>query len=1104
MGWNWTDLTLQPVPPVDQNTLQRALRSIRQLRAKVDSYERAASEPLAIVGMACRLPGGSDSPEAFWDLLAEGRDVVTELPPDRIDLGTFHSDDPSAKGTFATRHGAFLDGIDQFAPRFFGISASEASRMDPQQRLLLELAQETIDDAGWSNDALAGEPAGVFVGLSTDEYGWLSLSQRETTNNYTATGSFGAVAANRISYVYDLRGPSYTVDAVCSSSLLALHLAGQSLRSGECNLAFVGGVGLALTPSGILWFDRLGVMSPDGRCRAFDARGDGIVLGEGAVMIAVKRLSDARADGDYIHALVRGSAVAQDGRSNGMTAPSSQAQSQMLRDAYRQAGIDPSDVHYVEAHGTGTELGDPIEAHALGSVVGAGRPEGRPCYLGSVKTNIGHLQMVGGLAGLLKTVLAMQHRRIPATVHFESPNPHIPFDDLNLAVSGEPVPWPYEGPAIAGVTSISFGGTNVHVVLEEAPADREVASTEPASDEAATPTDGLLEGWTAVTLTAHDAATLDATAERWAAWLGEAGQRDLPALEEIGYTTRQRRTHHSHRLVVPARTTAGLAAALTAYRDGEPGAPVASGQTRQGAGRVCFVFSGVGGYWVGMGRRMWAAEGSPFRAAFDRCAVAFAETLGEPLTDILHRPLDARREAVAAQALLFACQVGISAQWEAWGVRPDAVLGQSAGEAAAAYVAGALSLEDAARVIAVRSALAEPLDGGAMAVVQLPVEQVWERIEAADTLEISVFSSPTTCIVSGEADEIERFVRDMTAENVFSREVQIGYASHSPAVDPVLVPLRERLSGLAPSAGTIPIYTTVAGGLVDGATLDGAYWARNLRDPVHLSRAVEALVADGYESFVEVSPHPILTTSVDENLRHAGSGGTTAPSWLRDEDEVAVMLRTAGHLFATGYPLRWTDLFSGDAVVRPPVPVPRYAWQRESYWIEGAGLRYSPGPSGGGRTPGAAAPTAPGVRPPRTALVDVLAAAHPSQRQARLVRHTQGLVAEALALPEGRLPSATEGFFQMGMNSTQAVELKGFLERDLDLSLPSTVAFEQPSITVLASFLLGELGLEAPPPPGPPRTSAPEVDVPGAPLSDDDFESLFDAEMQAIEKEIGR
>src|ERR1017187_1506691 len=627
--------------------------SASQPATEASPVREVNAEAIAIIGIACRFPGAPDA-RAFWNLLRNGVDAIVEVPADRFNLHEFYDPDPAAPGRIVTRWGGFIEHIDQFDAHFFGVSPREAARMDPQQRLLLELAWEALEDAGQVRERLAGTPTGVFIGISNNDYGRIQFNDLDRIDAYAGTGNALSIAANRISYVFDFRGPSIALDTACSSSLVAVHQACNSLRSGESTLALAGGVNLILSPAITINFTKAGAMAPDGRCKAFDARANGYVRSEGAGVVVLKLLSKALADGDPIYAVIRGSAVNQDGRSNGLMAPNPLAQEAVLREAYRQAAVSPGAVQYVEAHGTGTLLGDPIEAKALAAVLGMERPAGRLCALGSVKTNIGHLEAAAGIAGLIKVALALRHREIPPILHFEKPNPHIPFDELPLRVQTTLSPWPAEsGPALAGVSSFGFGGTNAHVVLQEAP------RLNGGMDDAARKI-----GTHLLPLSARRPEALQSLARAYQNFL--ATPESAMSLPDVCYTASARLSHHDHRLAVTGNSPAQLMESLEAFLRGETRPGLSSGRKPSARRRkLVFVFPGQGSQWFGMGRRLLEQE-AVFREVIERCDRAMRPYGGWSLlaeltaTDVAQSRLS---EIDIIQPALFAIQVALAALW---------------------------------------------------------------------------------------------------------------------------------------------------------------------------------------------------------------------------------------------------------------------------------------------------------------------------------------------------------------------------------------------------------------------------------------------------------
>nr|CBD77732.1 polyketide synthase [Chondromyces crocatus] len=891
-------------------------------------------EPIAIVGIGCRFPGAR-GPKDYWRLLREGRDAITEISPDRWDPGRFFEATPSV-GKMSTRWGGFLDEIQRFDADFFGIAPREAERMDPQQRILLEVAWEALEDAGLPPDQLAGSRTGVFIGVFVDDYARMQ-STPEQIDTYTATGGARSIVPNRLSYLLDLRGPSMAVDSACSSSLVAIHLACQSLRSGESTLAIAGGVNAILTPHNTIAMSQLGAMAPDGRCKAFDARANGYVRSEGAGVVILKRLSDALRDRDPIYAVIRGSAVNQDGRTNGLTAPSRQAQEAVLREAFGRAGVASTEVQYVEAHGTGTPLGDVIEASALGAVLSSGASRLWPCAVGSVKTNIGHLEAAAGVAGLIKVALAIKERELPSSLHFETPNPGIPFDALALRVQQTLGSWPApDAPLLAGVSSFGFGGTNAHMVLQEAP--RVLKQTAPELS-ATPPPDEYL-----VPVSAQSRAALRELVRS----LRDGEMLHGVDIADLAYTAGVRRSHHAHRLAIVARTQDELTERLSGYLEGRECAGVFSGsETSRRQRKIVFVFPGQGSQWAGMGRRLLEREPS-FREALDACDRVFEPYLGWSIVGALSGPITEERlsEVDVIQPLLCAIQIALAAQWRAHGVVPDAVVGHSMGEVAAAHVAGILSLEDAARIICRRSRLLRTVSGhGAMALVELTRDEALQALAGhEESVSIAALNGPRSIVLAGEPGALKSILQTLERRDVFCRMIRVDVASHSPQMDPLRAELLQALADVQPAAGEVQFYSTVTGERLEGQSLDADYWTRNLREPVLFSSAVEALRRHRYDLFVELSPHPILVPAFASTpVAAAGVASREEPqkdtplwafpSMRRGEPERAVLLESLGGLYALGHPVNWAALHPQGGRC---VPLPSYPWQGDRYWIDQA------------------------------------------------------------------------------------------------------------------------------------------------------------------------
>ncbi|MFI8091358.1 type I polyketide synthase [Streptomyces sp. NPDC086080] len=900
------------------DALRAALRDNERLKQHNQRLEHATREPIAVIGMGCRLPGGANTPERLWELLAHGGDAITAFP-DRPgwELDTLVDDDPDRRGTTYVSQGGFLHDADRFDADFFGISPREALAMDPQQRLLLEVAWETFENARISPASLHSTATGVFAGATGQDYGPYVDHCGIDTEGYLATGCAGSVASGRIAYVLGLEGPAVTVDTACSSSLVALHMAVQSLRSGECSLALAGGAQLMASPSTFREFSRQRGLAPDGRCKPFSDDADGTSWSEGVGLLLVERLSDARRNGHRVLAVIRGTAVNQDGASNGLTAPSGLAQQRVIRQALANAGLSSAEVDVVEAHGTGTTLGDPIEARALLATYGQERPEGRPLWLGSVKSNLGHTQGAAGVAGVMKMVLALRHGVMPKSLHLDRPSSHVDWSAGAVELLSEAREWPRgEQPRRAGVSAFGMSGTNTHVIVEEAPSEAD--ETCPVAELPAVP--WVLSGRSAAALRGQADALLPLV--------------DVADPVGVGWSLVSTRACFEHRAVVVGSHAAGLAAVVS----GEPAGGVVSG-VAGGVGRTVFVFPGQGAQWVGMGAAL--LESSPvFAARIAECEAALSAFVDWSLTGVLRGAQGAPSldRVDVVQPASFAVMVALAALWRSYGVVPAAVVGHSQGEIAAACVAGALSLEDAARVVCLRSrAIAELAGGrGTMASLTVSAERAEELLLPwSGRVSVAAVNGPSQVVISGEVAGVEEVVAECGRVGVRARRIAVDYASHSAAMDVLRDEVTGALAGIAPRAGEVPLLSTVSGEWVDGSGMDAGYWFTNLRSTVRFSDAVGRLASEGYGAFVEVSSHPVLTAAVQEIVEEtAGEEAVVTGSLRRDDGGLERFLASVAELWVRGVEVDWAAVFEG---ARPAtVDLPTYAFQRKSYWPEPA------------------------------------------------------------------------------------------------------------------------------------------------------------------------
>ena len=896
-----------------------------ELQERLEEAERARSGPIAIIGMGCRVPGAA-GPDAFWDLLVDGVDAISEIPPSRWNVDEYYDPDPEVPGKIASRWAGLLDDIDRFEPQMFGIAPREAQTMDPQQRLLLEVAWETLEHAGIAPDSMQGSSTGVYVGVCNSDYAQLLMEGNEDEfDMYLSTGNASSVVSGRLAYVLGLQGPAITVDTACSSSLVAVHLAVQALRTESCRMALAGGVNVILSPKTTMTLSRAKMLAADGRCKSFDASADGFVRGEGCGLVALKRLADAQADGDRVLAVIRGSAVNQDGRSNGLTAPNGPSQTAVIRAALADAGIDPAAVGYVETHGTGTALGDPIEVQALGVALGQGRDASNRLMIGSAKSNLGHLESAAGIAGLIKMILTLQHSEIPPLLHFSEPNPYIPWSELAIEVPVVRTPWRTDSRHIGGVSSFGFSGTNAHVLVEAAP---------PTTPRAGP--DGTGRTHHLFTLSARTEPALHDLAISTGAALAAA---PTVSMKDVERTLNIGRSRLAQRLAVVATDATQAAAALAAWADGARAETVvAGGPLGLRAPDVAFLFTGHGSQYPDMGRQLYDTS-DVFRDAIDRCEQFLAPLLDRPLTTILY---DAASEALLAsmahaQPAVFAVEFALAQTWQSWGVRPTIVAGHSVGEYVAAVVAGVMSLEDGLRLVAGRGRLMASLPAdGEMATVFASEERVRAALGAGDGLvSIAAVNGPESIALSGTGGRLRRVLDELRADGIQVRPLAIPIAAHSPQIDPILDEFESVAASVQYNPPHLDVVSGMTGDLAAGDDLVTAqYWRRHLRQPVRFADAFHAIHDRGVRAFVEIGPHPTLLNMarhiVPEHDAH------WLPSLRSGHDDWQQMLTSAGQLYAAGCDLDWCAMGEAGGAV---VTLPTYPFQRERYWADAARRR---------------------------------------------------------------------------------------------------------------------------------------------------------------------
>lgn len=876
-------------------------------------------EPLAIIGIGVRFPGDVNSPEEFWNLLCEKGDALTEIPNDRWDVEAMYAPEFRRAGKISVKRGGFIKNVEKFDAGFFGISPLEASRMDPQQRMLLEVSYEAIQDAGLRLNDLEGTKAAVFVGISAHDYGDLQNTPVERVNigAHTNVGSALCIAANRISYSYNLKGPSFALDTACSSSLNAIHMACRAIWEGDANLAFAGGVNSILKPEPQMGFSKGGFLSPDGICYSFDDRGNGYVRSEGAGLIIIKPLAQAEKDGDPIYAKIIGSAVNQDGATKGISVPNPIAQQELLVEAYKDAGIDPHLVSYVEAHGTGTFVGDPIETNSIGKVIGTDRKD--TVLIGSVKSNIGHLEPASGVAGISKLALSLRYGVIPPNIHFKKGNPNIPFDELKLKVPTELTPWPSkeEEKRYAGVNSFGFGGSNVHVVVQGHP-------YKPKTNDK--------KGLAVATFSARNPDALKQITAKYIDFLNDKNNKN--SFSDIAYSTAVRSSHHDIRLAVVAESKEELANNLQVYLNGETLTEISEGRALNTKEKIVFIFSGQGPQWWAMGRQLF--ENEPlFRATIEKLDKMLSKHADWSLITELTRDEKTSRisETNIAQPSLFSIQIALYEMWKAMGVHPAAVVGHSIGEVAAGYVSGALTLEQAVLLIFHRSRVQQKAtDKGRMLAVGVPEEEAKKLIAGKEArVSIGAVNGPSMVALSGDTDVIMEIAEDLNKRDVFHRLLEVNVPFHSHHMEPLKDELLSSLGEFKTVATKIPFYSTVEGKKVKGEDLNPLYWFRNVREPVYFTAAIEAQINDGFDTFIELGPHPIHAIGVNDLIARKKKKGLVIPSLRRKENEKRTFLASVSALHCWGVNIDWKGFYGEDNAF---VKLPSYPWQHESYWLE--------------------------------------------------------------------------------------------------------------------------------------------------------------------------
>ena len=900
---------------------QQVLQTIKEMRNRLEAANKEKTEPIAIVGVGCRFPGNVNDPASFWQLLHEGIDAVSEVPSGRWDVDAYYDPNPDTPGKTYTKQGGYIQQVDQFDPLFFGISPREAVSLDPQQRLLLEVTWEALENAGIAPTSLRNSKTGVYVGICTDDYSQRMLGDLTLMDSHSGTGNARSMAVGRLSHLLGLQGPNIQLDTACSSSLVTVHLACQSLRSKECNLAIAGGVNLILWPVGTIGRCRLKAVAPDGRCKTFDAAADGYGQGEGCGMVVLKRLSDAIADGDSILALIRGSAVNHDGPSSGLTVPNKMAQKELIQQALQNARIEPHQVSYIEAHGTGTPLGDPIELESLAAVYGQNRPINQPLVVGSVKTNFGHLEAAAGVSALIKVVLSLQNQEIPPHLHLENPNPHIQWHQLPIVVPTSRIPWPQGNqPRIAGISAFGISGTNAHIILEEAPG-------------AGNSEDCLERPLHLLTLSGKTANALTELVSSYQHYLENHPELKL---EDICYTANTGRSHFTHRLAVMAADTTELATKLQSRASGKEVTGLFSGQIPNitTSPKIAFLFTGQGSQYVNMGRQLYETQ-PVFRQALEQCNQILSSVLEKSLLEVLYGDVEETSlldQTAYTQPALFAIEYALFQLWQSWGIKPDVVMGHSVGEYVAACVAGVFSLEDGLKLIAMRSKLMQQLpSGGEMVSVLAPEFVVRDAIKSySSQVDIAAINGPESIVISGVGEAIQTICHNLSGMGIKTKPLQVSHAFHSPLMEPMLGEFAKIAQEISYSQPQIDLISNVTGKTATAEIATPEYWVNHVRQPVKFAQSMQTLHQEKYQLFLEIGPKPILLGMGRQCLPE--DGGSWLPSLRPPQEDWQQMFTSLGQLYAQGVAINWSG-FDRD-YFRCKVALPTYPFQRQRYWQE--------------------------------------------------------------------------------------------------------------------------------------------------------------------------
>lgn len=1008
-----------------QALMKQALLELKQMRAKLNALESAKTEPIAIVGLGCRFPGKANDPEAFWQLLHDGVDAISEVPPERWDIDAYYDPNPDTPGKMYTRYGGFVDLPNEFDSQFFNISPKEAASLDPQQRMLLEVSWEALENAGLASDRLKGSSTGVFIGICSNDYSQRLLNRDPAKiDAYIGTGNSHSVASGRLSYFLGFNGPSIAIDTACSSSLVAVHLAIASLRNRECNLALAGGVNLILAPEVTINFSQARMLSRNGRCKTFDANADGYIRAEGCGVIVLKRLSDALQDGDNILAQIRGSAIAHDGRSSGLTVPNGPAQQAVIRQALANARVKPEQISYIEAHGTGTSLGDPIEVGALAGVFAQNRSSEASLAIGSVKTKIGHLEGAAGIAGAIEVVLALQHKIIPPHLHFQQPSPYIDWERLPITVPTERQLWSTEGkPRIAGVSSFGFSGTNAHVVIEEAPP--------PNSDSDQTRLERPVH---LLTLSAKTATALKQSAQRYRDYLQA---HPTVNLANVCFTSNYGRSQFDHRLSIIAATPAEASHKLANHIAGQTTSGVIAGRVRDTTqAKIAFVFTGQGSQYIGMGQQLY--QTCPrFRDILHRCQAILEPELELPLLEVLYPSKNddsLLHQTAYTQPALFALEYALAQLWLDWGILPTAVMGHSLGEYVAAAIAGVFSLESALKLVAVRGRLMQALpQDGAMSAVWSDTDTVTKAIEPySQKVALAAVNGPQNVVLSGDADALTAIISELKTRGIKSQQLQVSHGFHSPLMKPMLAEFEAVATQITYSQPTIKLISNLTGEEATAEIATPQYWCRHILMPVNFASSIATLIGCDYQALIEIGAKPTLLSMGRQCVADSDSSKIQwLPSLRPKGSDWQQLMSSLAQLYVSGVSVDWSG-FDRD-YPRTKIPLPTYPFQRQRYWFEQSDRHEQKLPATT-KSNQSSPSTKKSSFDPAKKRQEILGAT-PDRQQKLLESYFEQLLKRVMGLNASQL-DWQQRLSNLGLDSLMATELRRQLEDHLGIKVP--------------------------------------------------------------------